>query len=41
MRLVSHIRLAAVDAHFHGEAVNEVAAALQSYTDDIVWERLR
>jgi predicted alpha-1,6-mannanase (GH76 family) len=21
-----------------GEAVNEVAAALQSYTDDIVWE---
>jgi len=30
--------LAAVDAHFHSEAANEVAAALELYTDDIVWE---
>jgi hypothetical protein len=30
--------LAAVDAHFHSEAENEVTAALQLYTDDIVWE---
>jgi len=30
--------LAAVDAHFHSEAENEVAAALELYTDDIVWE---
>src|SRR6266581_766842 len=28
--------LAAVDAHFHAEAENEVAAALELYTDDIV-----
>ena len=30
--------LAAVTAHFHSEAKNEVAAALELYTDDIVWE---
>jgi len=30
--------LAAVDAHFHSEAEHEVKAALQLYTDDIVWE---
>lgn len=30
--------LAAVDAHFHSEAENEVAAALELYSDDIVWE---
>jgi ketosteroid isomerase-like protein len=30
--------LAAVDAHFHSEAANEVTAALELYTDDIVWE---
>jgi ketosteroid isomerase-like protein len=30
--------LAAVEAHFHSEAVNEVEAALELYTDDIVWE---
>jgi ketosteroid isomerase-like protein len=30
--------LAAVDAHFHSEAEQEVTAALELYTDDIVWE---
>jgi ketosteroid isomerase-like protein len=30
--------LAAVAAHFHSEASQEVAAALELYTDDIVWE---
>src|SRR5262245_65112039 len=30
--------LGAVEAHFHSEAANEVAAALELYTDDIVWE---
>lgn len=30
--------LAVVDAHFHSEADNEVEAALDLYTDDIVWE---
>ena len=30
--------LAAVEAHFHSEAENEAAAALELYTDDIVWE---
>lgn len=30
--------LAAVEAHFHSEAVSEVEAALELYTDDIVWE---
>lgn len=30
--------LAAVEAHFHSEAANEVEAALELYTDDIVWE---
>jgi ketosteroid isomerase-like protein len=30
--------LAAVENHFHSEATNEVDAALQTFTDDIVWE---
>ena len=30
--------LAAVEAHFHSEATNEVEAALDLYTDDVVWE---
>lgn len=30
--------LAAVEAHFHNEAANEVEKALELYTDDIVWE---
>jgi ketosteroid isomerase-like protein len=30
--------LAAVENHFHSEAVNEVEAALETFTDDIVWE---
>jgi ketosteroid isomerase-like protein len=30
--------MAAVEAHFHSEAVGEVEAALELYTDDIVWE---
>lgn len=30
--------LASVDKHFHSEALNEVEAALETFTDDIVWE---
>lgn len=30
--------LAAVEAHFHSEASNEVEKALELYTDDVVWE---
>jgi ketosteroid isomerase-like protein len=30
--------LACVGKHFHGEAVNEVEASLDLYTDDIIWE---
>ncbi len=30
--------LAAVENHFHGEALNEVEAALETFTDDVVWE---
>lgn len=30
--------LACVEKHFHGEAVDEVEAALDLYTDDIVWD---
>ena len=30
--------LAAVAAHFHSEAEQEVTAAVRLYTDDIVWE---
>lgn len=30
--------LAAVEAHFHSEAANEVEKALELYADDIVWE---
>lgn len=30
--------LACVESHFHSEAQNEVEAALELYTDDIVWE---
>jgi ketosteroid isomerase-like protein len=32
------VNLAAVDNHFHSEATNEVEAALETFTDDIVWE---
>ena len=30
--------LACVDDHFHSEAVNDVEAALDLYTDDIIFE---
>jgi ketosteroid isomerase-like protein len=30
--------LAAVENHFHSEAQNEVEAALDTFTDDVVWE---
>lgn len=30
--------LQCVEKHFHSEATNEVEAALELYTDDIVWE---
>ena len=30
--------LAAVEQHFHSEALNEVERALETFTDDIVWE---
>jgi ketosteroid isomerase-like protein len=30
--------LACVGKHFHSEAVNEVEAALDLYSDDIIWE---
>jgi hypothetical protein len=30
--------LACVEKHFHSEVVNEVEAALDLYTDDIVWD---
>jgi ketosteroid isomerase-like protein len=30
--------LAAVESHFHSEAVNEVELALETFTDDVVWE---
>ena len=30
--------LACVELHFHTEAKNEIEAALELYTDDIVWE---
>lgn len=30
--------LACVEGHFHSEAVNEIEAALELYTDDIIWE---
>ncbi|MDQ3820763.1 MAG: hypothetical protein M3362_24185, partial [Acidobacteriota bacterium] len=29
--------LACVEQHFHTEAQNEIEAALELYTDDIVW----
>lgn len=32
------LNLAAVENHFHSEASNEVEAALEMFTDDIVWE---
>ena len=32
------VNLAAVENHFHSEALNEVDAALAMFTDDIVWE---
>jgi ketosteroid isomerase-like protein len=30
--------LAVVENHFHSEALNEVEAALETFSDDIVWE---
>jgi len=30
--------LAAVENHFHSEALGEVAAALETFTEDVVWE---
>ena len=30
--------LAAVESHFHSEALKEVETALEKFTDDIVWE---
>ena len=30
--------LAAVEKHFHSEGLNEVEAALETFTDDVVWE---
>jgi ketosteroid isomerase-like protein len=30
--------LAAVESHFHSEATNEVEAALETFTDDVVWD---
>jgi ketosteroid isomerase-like protein len=30
--------LAAVESHFHSEASNEVETALETFTDDVVWE---
>lgn len=30
--------LAAVENHFHSEASNEIEAALETFTDDILWE---
>jgi len=35
--LIAH-NLQCVEKHFHSEATNEVEAALDLYTDDIVWE---
>ena len=30
--------LAAVENHFHSEALSDVAAALETFTDDVIWE---
>ena len=30
--------LAAVESHFHSEATNEVEKALETFTDDVVWD---
>ena len=30
--------LAAVENHFHSEALGDVEAALETFTDDVVWE---
>jgi ketosteroid isomerase-like protein len=30
--------LAAVESHFHSEALNEVERALETFTDDVVWD---
>jgi hypothetical protein len=35
---VIRANLAAVEAHFHDEGVNEVEKACELYTEDIVWE---
>jgi ketosteroid isomerase-like protein len=33
-----HLNLAAVENHFHSEALSDVEAALETFTDDVVWE---
>jgi ketosteroid isomerase-like protein len=30
--------LAAVESHFHSEALSDVEAALETFTDDVIWE---
>lgn len=30
--------LAAVENHFHSEALSDVAAALETFTDDVIWD---
>ena len=32
------VNLAAVENHFHSEALSDVEAALETFTDDVVWE---
>lgn len=32
------LNLAVVASHFHSEALNEVEAALETFTDDVVWD---
>jgi hypothetical protein len=27
-----------MESHFHSEALNEVEVALETFTDDVVWE---
>jgi hypothetical protein len=33
--------LAALEAHFHNEGLNEIEKACECYTDEIVWEAQR
>jgi hypothetical protein len=35
---VIEANLAAVEAHFHNEGLNEIEKACEFYTEDIVWE---